>query len=258
MRFQKKLICAVLGVFFVLLPVFAIDGTTVMQQAHDVKKPEYTHSLVRMDLIEKNGNTQSRILEEWSQDTDGMTGAVVIFKSPASVKDTRFLQVEENGISNKWIYLPSLRSTRRIASSEGSKSFMGSDASYDDMTVRDVEEDVHVLQQESVEKNGYQCYMVKSTPVDQSSSQYLYRMVYVDKQTMIPICEELYDMQGSLLKVLTVEEIKKIAPYDIPLVNHLENVQSGHATRLVIGQIELDKPIPSKVFTQNFLNTGRI
>ncbi len=258
MRFQKKLICVALGVFFIIHPVFAIEGTTVMQQAHDVKKPEFTHSLVRMDLIEKNGDTQSRILEEWSKDKDGMTGAVIIFRSPASVKDTRFLQVEEKGIANKWMYLPSLRSTRRIASTEGSQSFMGSDASYDDLTVREVEEDVHVLLQESAEKNGYQCYIVKSTPVDQSSSQYLYRIVYVDKETMIPIYEELYDKQGSLLKVLTVEEIKKVASYDIPLVNHLENVQSGHATRLVIGQIELDKPIPSKVFTQNFLNTGRI
>ncbi|MFA6845812.1 MAG: outer membrane lipoprotein-sorting protein [Sphaerochaetaceae bacterium] len=258
MRYEKKLISAVLGVLLVGIPVFAVDGRTIMQQVHEVKTPLYTHTLVRMDLIEKKGGTQSRVLEEWSQDKDGKTSAVIIFKSPASVKDTRFLLVEDNGGTNKWIYLPSLRSTRRIASSEGSKSFMGSDATYDDMSDREVDADTHELQQETVEKNGYQCYWVKSTPKDQESSQYLYRMVYVDKNTMLPICEELYDKQGALLKVLTVEEIKKVSSYDFPTVDCLVNVQTGHSTRMVITNIELDKPVPSKVFTQNFLNTGRI
>jgi hypothetical protein len=143
MRYEKKLISAVLGVLLVGIPVFAVDGRTIMQQVHEVKTPLYTHTLVRMDLIEKKGGTQSRVLEEWSQDKDGKTSAVIIFKSPASVKDTRFLLVEDNGGTNKWIYLPSLRSTRRIASSEGSKSFMGSDATYDDMSDREVDADTH-------------------------------------------------------------------------------------------------------------------
>jgi Protein of unknown function (DUF1329). len=258
---MKKINVLIIGLVLALLasPVFAIDGREVMQKAADVATPLYSHSLVRMDLIEKDGTTQSRTIEEWGTNKNDLTSVVMIFRSPASVKDTRFLQAENaKGGTDKWIYLPSLKSTRRVASSEGSKSFMGSDASYDDMSTREVDEDTHELMAESVEKNGFTCYQVKSTPVDADGSQYLYRISYIDHETNIPVSVEMYDKKGQLLKVLTVEQIRKVSKYDTPISNLLVNVQTGHSTRLVITNMEVDKPISSKVFTQNFLNTGKI
>jgi hypothetical protein len=240
-------------------PLFALDGRTVMQMASDTKAPEYTHTLVTMDLIEKDGSSQSRVMEEWGRDKDGETSAVIVFRSPASVKNTRFLQVvHEGGGSDKWIYLPSLKSTRRIASSEGSKSFMGSDATYDDMSDRDVDDDTHELLSESDGKNGYTCYQVKSTPKDAGSSQYLYRISWVDHETNLPVYVEMYDKKGELLKVLSVDEIKDVEGYHTPMVDSLKNVQTGHSTKITITNIEVDKPVPSKVFTQNFLSTGKV
>jgi len=260
MKNTKKLLVAVLAALVAATPLFAISGYEVMKQAHDKKTPLYTHTLVKMDLIDKDGTTQSRVMEEWSMDKDDKTSAVIVFKSPASVKDTRFLQIEKDGGgTDKWIYLPSLKSTRRIASSEGDKSFMGSDATYDDMSGRELEDDDDELLDESVKQGDYTCWRVKCTPKeDHPSKQYGYRIVYIDHGTNLPIREEGYDKQGKLLKVLDVQSIKNMGDYDIPMVNYLKNVQTDHATSLTITNIELDKTIPSKVFTQNFLNTGKI
>lgn len=237
---------------------FAIDGRTVMQQVDDVKKPGYSHTLVKMDLIESNGTTESRVVEEWGKNENDLSSVVMVFRSPASVKDTRFLQIENKGRDDdKWIYLPALRNTRRIASSEGSKSFMGTDATYDDMSSREVDEDTHELLEEKT-VNGYDCYVVKSTPVDPDGSQYQYRISSVDKKTMVPVFVQMFDKKGKLVKELTVEKIQNINGYDIPMANYLKNVQTGHSTRMVITNIEVDKPVPDKVFTQNFLNTGRL
>lgn len=251
----------------VVSTLYAIDATTVMQQAHDVKKPMYTISNVKMDLIEKSGNLQeSRAVREYGRDINDLSSIVMIFMSPASVKDTRFLQVE-NGKGkddDKYIYLPSLKSTRRIAASEGTKSFMGTDASYDDMSSRDVEEDTHefVSGEEAQEKNGYKCWVVKSTPKDPKSSQYQYRINYIDQETNYPIYTEMYDKKGKLLKTLTMEKLEKRTgetgiTYDMPIQEYMVNVQTGHSTRLTILKLKLDSQVDDRYFTSNFLNTGR-
>lgn len=238
---------------------FALDGKTVMQNAKDIKEPKFTHALVQMDLIEKDGTTESRVVEEYGRNTNGLADMVMIFISPASVKNTRFLQKEnKDRADDKWIYLPALRTTRRVASSEGSKSFMGTDATYDDMSTREIEEDTHELLAESEVKNGYTCAKVKSTPVDASSSQYKYRISWVDKETWIPVYSEMYDKKGNLVKTLQVEEITKTNGYLIPSSDILTNVSTGHATRIKMIKLEVDKAIPEKVFTSNFLNTGKI
>lgn len=263
---MKKLL-AILAAITMASATFAIDATTVMQQAHDVKKPKYTASGVKMDLIEKNGSIQeSRAVTEYGKDINDLTSIIMIFNSPASVKDTRFLQIE-NGKGkddDKFIYLPSLKSTRRIAASEGTKSFMGTDASYDDMSSRDVEEDNHefVAGEDLQEKNGYQCYVVKSTPIDPKSSQYQYRINWVDSKTNYPIYTEMYDKKGKLLKTLTMEKLEKRKgetgeEYDMPIQEYMKNVQSGHSTRLTIMKLVLDKEVPDRFFTSSFLNTGK-
>lgn len=244
---------------------FAIDGVTVMTNAHNVEKPSFTMSRVKMDLYEKSGALQeSRVVTEYGRDQNDLTSIVMIFNSPASVKDTRFLQVE-NGVGkddDKFIFLPSLKSTRRVASSEGSKSFMGTDASYDDMSSREVEKDNHELISEKEDKNGFSCWVVKSTPKDEKDSQYSYRINYVDQKTNYPVYVEMYDKKGKLLKVLTLEKLEKRTgetgkEYDIPIQEYLKNVQTGHSTRLTILQLKLDSNIPDRIFTSNFLNTGK-
>lgn len=261
---MKKLM-AMAAAFAVECSLFAIDAVTVMTQAHDVAKPGFTMSKVKMDLIEKNGTLQeSRVVTEYGRDKDGLSSIVMIFNSPASVKDTRFLMLE-NGAGkddDKFIYLPSLKSTRRIAASEGSKSFMGTDASYDDLSTREVDEDTHEMISEKEEKNGYTCWVVKSTPKDEKGSQYLYRINYVDQATNYPVYSEMYDKKGKLWKTLTLEKLEKRTgetgnTYDIPIQEYMKNVQTGHSTRLTITQLKLDSPIPDRVFTSSFLNTGK-
>lgn len=256
---MKKIIVTVVCALALCGSVFAIDGRTVMQMAEDVKEPKFTHTLVQMDLVDKNGSVDSRQVEQWGRDRDGSSDIVMIFRNPASVRDTRFLQIENKGRDDdKWLYMPALRQTRRIAASEGDKSFMGTDATYDDMSGREVDDYEHELLKESEQKNGFTCWVVKSTPKPTTKSQYGYIVAYVDQATNVPVFSQMYDKKGALLKEMTVEKLQKVQGYDIPLANKLVNVQTGHSTRLEIKNIELDKPVPDKVFTQGFINTGRL
>ena len=245
--------------------VFAIDGTEIMQKVYDRQKPDFTQASVILNLVDKSGKvTESRQVGEYGRCKNNLSDIVMIFFSPAAVKDTRFLQKENEGDKDddKWIYLPSLRSTRRVASSEGDKPFVGTDFTYDDMSSREVSDDTHELLKESEDKGNFKdLYVVKSTPKDPKSSQYQYRISWVTKDSWIPTYVELYDKKGKLLKV---NEIKTITPktgnktYNIPSENVMTNVQTGHSTQLIMKNINVDKPLPDGYFTSNFLNTGRL
>ena len=262
---MKKLtkIASLFAVGFVMASASADQkGTDIMQQVTDFKKPKFSQSQVVMVLKDKAGAEEKRQVIEYGKEAGGKTYAVMDFKGPASIKDTRFLQITgDNAPDEKFIYLPSLKSVRRVNSSEGSKAFIGTDATYDDLTTRKMDEDEHefVKEEKKTVESGveYDCYVVKNTPIDKKNSQYSYRMVWVDKATMYPVHTEMFDKNGKLIKVLEVLKIEDHGGYNIPMADKLTNVQTGHSTSLNILKVIVDQPIPDRVFTQSFLSTGK-
>ena len=269
----KKSILA-LAVAMVSTVAFAQDARSIVDAALNIKKPAYNHSIIEMDLINKAGNIEEhRIIDELGRHNEktDTSDVVMNFKvsNNKSNQGIKFLQMENKGKDDdKWIYMPSQKTTRRVNSSEGSKSFTGTDASYDDMSTRELDDDTHELLAEE-NKNGYDCWKIKSTPTAATvaKAQYQYRIQWIDKKTNVPVYAEMYDKKdGSLLKVLTVDSLENIQGYTITTSTTLKNVKSGHSTRIAAQKnpkspngynIILDKPIPDNVFTQNYLNTAK-
>jgi outer membrane lipoprotein-sorting protein len=248
---------------------FAITGRDVIDKAKGfLDKVNSMHALMGMDLIDKDGTVNSRTMEVWGVTYDqqnNLSKLVMEFQAPASVKGTRFLQIENSGRSDdKWIYLPALGRVRRIASSEGNSSFMGSDFTYDDLSNRDVDKDNNKLLRE--EKLGdYDCYVVESTPKELGSAQYSKRITWVTKDQWIPLRIEMYSKKtGKLEKLLTVDQnMKKIDGIWTVFSAVMTNKETGHSTKLYIKgpedkpYIEYNKKISDQRFTQRFLKTGR-
>ncbi len=263
MKMTKKLTAAALALFM-SAGAFAIDGTEIMTKVYDRQKPDFSKAAVQVTLSKNGKVEETRNVGEYGRCKNGLSDVVMVFLSPASVKDTRFLQKENNGKDDdKWIYLPSLKSTRRVAASDGTKAFVGTDFSYDDMSTREVGDDTHELLKESEDKGNFKdLYVVKSTPKDPKSSQYSYRISYITKDAWIPTYIEMYDKKGKLLKVNEIKAIKKMPGnknrvYNVPMENVMTNVQSGHMTTMKMVNIEVDKPVPDRNFTTDFLSTGK-
>ncbi|PRX26638.1 outer membrane lipoprotein-sorting protein [Orenia metallireducens] len=249
---------------------FAMTGRDVMDKAKDIiNDGDSMHALMGMDLIDDNGEVQARKIEVWGityNQAKDLSKVVMEFRTPASIKGTRFLQVENDGRDDdKWIYLPSLGRVRRISSSEGSKSFVGSDFTYDDMSSREVDEDSHKILRE--EKLGdYDCYVVESIPKNSKDAQYAKRISWVTKEHFVPVRVEMYSKKtGNLQKLLTVKHnIKKIDGIWTVFDALMKDMESGHSTKLYIIRgksgapyIEYNKKISPARFTKRFLKTGR-
>ncbi len=260
---MKRKAFALLSVVLVLAAsqAFALTGTEIADKAHEIKnQADSTHMAVKMELVNSKGNVDTTyMIEEWTMDdSEGLTSTLMIFRKPASVANTRFLQKQNQGRgADKWMYLPSMKKVRRIAAADGGKSFMGTDMTYDDMEVREVARDSHELVGE--EKVGqWDCYKVKAKALDPKDSQYSYRITWFDKETFYPIKVEMFDKKSEKsVKVLEVKELKKISDIWTPVNVVVKDLQNGHSTRVMILKAVYDEKMNPKMFTTNFLKQGR-
>jgi outer membrane lipoprotein-sorting protein len=217
----------------------------------------------RMTIVAKDGGQTERLVDQYTlegKEGDHKDGkrSVVVFQKPASVAGTRFLTVANAGRDdNRWIFLPSLGKVRRIATSEGSGSFVGTDFSYDDLSSGDrgVDEDTHaILREENVGDKA--CWVVESTPKDKSY-QYVKTIEWIEKTSHIVLKSEMYDKKG-LLKTLEFSQFKEVQGRVTPFATKLSNVQDKTATIVQIDILKYDEKIPEGVFTTRFLETGRL
>ena len=85
----------------------------------------------------------------------------------------------------------------------------------------------------------------------------LYRLAF----TMLRNDEEcrdlISDVFADLLDNVEADEIENIDGFNIPMENKMENVQTKHSTSIKVIKVDVKTVLPDKIFTQDFLNTGK-
>jgi outer membrane lipoprotein-sorting protein len=255
---MKKLVTLTAAFLLCVSLAGAQDAAAIMDAARNRVSSKSMGSQNRMVITAKNGTTSERLINQYSKDDqNGNSRTMIEFGSPASVKGTRFLTMDRgNGTSDQWIYLPALRKTRRIQSGEGGGSFMGTDFSYDDisLTSRDSADDTHtLLRQESL--NGNACYVIQSVP--KGDFQYSKTITWVDTAKSFIYKIELYDKKGALVKVLEMSNFQNRQGRDTPLDMKISTVAAGTSTTIRMTKVEYDMNIPESLFSTRYLETGR-
>ncbi|MCD6234555.1 MAG: outer membrane lipoprotein-sorting protein [Candidatus Marinimicrobia bacterium] len=265
-----KFTCFFLSLFLFSQTAWALTGQDIIDKMDARDQGKTMHSIMKMTLIDKKGEETERIIETWTMLYDkekNLHQSVMEFKSPATVKGTRFLQIEQAGRDDdQWIYLPALGQVRRIAASEGSSSFMGSDFTYDDMQLQNNREnEKHTLLREDT-LGTYPCWVVESKSTKPDKSSYDKLVSWISKEHLIPLRVEFYNKKnGELLKIMLVKQnIGKIDGIWTVFETEMKNVRENHVTLLTILRngdglpfIEYNKKIDPRRFTRNFLQTGR-
>ena len=226
----------------------------IMDKVMEVQSSSSSAMDLELTLIDPSGQERTRRLQTLSLTENDRTSSITVFLSPSSVKNTRFLAVEnEQGKTDQWIYLPALKRVKRIAANEEGGSFMGSDFSYADMasTTYDADEATHTLLEETDT-----IYKVRSVPFD--TTTYGKTETTVDKATFLPLQVDFYAKDGvTLEKQLLTKETEQINGRWIPKVITMTTIASGHSTRIEIIQAQYDIAMNSNYFTTRFLETGR-
>ena len=236
-----------------------LSASAIVERSRNRIQSASISTRYRMIITARNGSQSERLMDQYSKkDANGNNRTVIVFGEPASVRGTRFLNVENQGRENdQWIYLPSLGRVRRIAASEGSGSFVGTDFSYDDIGSADrrVDLDRHSIIREERFRDR-DCYVIESIPLD-PNYQYSRMVQWIDRENFITYQIELYDRRGNQVKLLEILEFRDVQGRISPILTRMTNVQAGTSTSLMVVNLRYDDNIPEGVFTSNYLETGR-
>ena len=256
---SRKLIFTVIAFTLSGVGLFAQDAASIVERSRNRIQADTVSTRSRMILTAKNGAVTERVLDQYSKkDGQGNNRTLVVFQDPASVRGTRFLSIENPGRDNdQWIFLPSLNRVRRIAASEGSGSFVGTDFSYDDISSMDRKASLdnhRIIREEKF--RDIDCYVIESIPKD-TNYQYSKMIQWVAKNNLVVYKLELYDKKGNQVKLLEILELREVQGRLATVVTKMSTLAAGTSTSLNVMRLVYDDPIPEGVFTTNFLETGR-
>lgn len=223
----------------------ALTGYEIMKKVDSLPTPKSSESYVRM-IIKKGDDVRERKLVIYTKEEGGKRYSATKFLEPADVKGTKFLQIS-NGETQQFLYLSSLKRTRRIAGAQKRTSFMGSEFTYEDLERKKVDDYEHKLLRE--DENFY---VVESVPKDKSKSQYSKAISYVRKSDYFVTKTELFDESGKLLKIIESES-KNIDKYIIPVKTVVKNIQNGNETQMIVEDIKVDIKVDNRYFSESLL-----
>jgi len=255
---KNKLILSIflLGALFT---IHAQDANSIVKASRNRIKADTVSIRSKMVIQAKDGSTTERVIDNYSKDGPNGARNVIVFQKPESVAGSRFLTMEnKKGPDDRWIFLPNLAKVRRIASSEGSGSFMGTDFSYDDIsaTSRGAELDTHSLLREE-NFGGSPCYVIQSVPKD-GSFQYSKMVQWITKDTSMIMKIECYDKKNTLVKTVEMSGVKTIQERLTVTVTKMTTHAAGTSTTIINEIVKYNDPIPEGVFTTAYLETGKV
>jgi hypothetical protein len=233
----------------------------IMEKVTVTRKLDGSEAQVKMTTVDDKGQSREREINMATKLYDGgkTEKRVYRFVSPADVQGTSILVFDyEAKADDVWIYLPALRKTRRIVSSQRAQSFMGSEFSYGDLNIPALDDfDYKLVKEETVK--GESCWVIDLTPKSKDvaeSDGYSKKTYWVSKDKYAVVRGLYYDKDGKLLKELVAENLKLLDPKNKryrPMHMEMINKQNGRRSVFESTKIAFAPNTKDDYFTTAYL-----
>lgn len=230
-------------------------GLAIAREA-DRRDLGWRDSSASMSMLLRNrqGDESLREMRNKSLEVDGDGDkSLIVFDEPRDVRGTALLTFSHRvGDDDQWLYLPALKRVKRIASSNKSGPFMGSEFAYEDISSQEVEKYTYrYLRDEML--NGQECFVIERDPVDENSG-YSRQVVWLDKAEYRVQKVEYYDRKQSHLKTLTFHDYQQYLDKHwrasrLEMVNH----QTLKSTTLTFTDFRFATGLDERQFNQSGL-----
>jgi len=236
----------------------------IMRKVNDRDDGDNQTNDLEMTLIDKSGNQRLRAIKAFSKDRGKDTLSISFFLSPADVKDTGFLtyDYDESGKDDdQWLYLPALRKTKRIASSDKSGSFMGSDFNYSDMTEPDLEDYDYTLKRE-VEVDGHKTWEIEGVPRGDAIADetgYSKGVAWVRQDNLVVIRAVRWVYKSNRMKFMQITKLDQIDGIWTPLEMRMDTREGRdvvHSTVLKFNNVKYNQKLTEDFFSVRQLEKG--
>ncbi len=223
------------------------DAGQIMNESRDVSLIGSMSAIINLSITEKNGATRNRTIAMTTKSfRDGIEKRFIKFIEPADVRGTAMLVVDNKNIADEmWIYLPALKKTRRIVSSEKGRSFMSSEFSNADMSSPTLSDFINRHASASGTNNQW---IIESIPVNEDKADeygYSKKISYLSIDNYQVRKMEFYNFDNELFKTI---EIKSVHPMtdgkymimDMIACNLVTNRKSEIQFSNIVEQVKVD------------------
>ncbi len=237
-----------------------LDGLTIMKKSRELYSFKDQIATVTLQLIDKDSSERKivtrRLWKNYSGQ-DSLDSKTLFWTDyPPENRGTGFLiwdYTTDGKPDDLWLYLPSLRQSRRMTTRDQDDAFMGSDLTFADMGQRRLDEDVHTLMGEG-QLNNIPCYVVQSVPKEKNSI-YSKRVSCISKKDLLTLKIDYYDRKGDFLKTQNIDWQEK-SGFHIYKQMVVKNVQTGHSTIFTISDLKLNNGLKDDELTERALKAG--
>jgi hypothetical protein len=270
MRYMGALVVLVMGAS-VAAPALAADAENIT--ARDVvercnfKYPgDDQKTQLTIILRDKDGNEKKNVYRRFWKDykgREGITDKMVLFTEyPTDAKGAGFMRWAYTAGADKnadqWIYLPELKKIRRVSVRDPGDSFLGSDLTYADIGIRELDADEHTIVQ-ATQRGDEQFIVVQSMPRDKSDALYA-KVVSVfvkgkDWDSCVKRQVDYFDKRGEPLKrqVIKWQQVGNAWLWDVVTVS---NSQTGHSSDFLVSEASINVGLDDSVFSERNLSRG--
>ena len=249
---KRKLTVSVL-----LIPLFQVlaqqpDASMIMSKSRDLSLTGTMSANINLSITEKNGATRLRTISMTTKSyPDGLEKRFIKFIEPADVRGTAMLVIDNKNIADEmWIYLPALKKTRRIVSSEKGKSFMSSEFSNADMSSPTLSDFVNKHIGESGADNQW---IIESKPVNEEKADeygFSKKISYISMDKYQILKMEFYNFDNELFKIIEIKSIYALLDGKFIIKDMIaNNVLTNRKSEIIMSNISEGVKVDDSVFS---------
>jgi hypothetical protein len=232
------------------------EAEALIEQANASRQLGNTIQTIQLQVTSKSGTVKERVLVTHTRSVDGLEQSHAMFTTPEDLKGVQFVRIQRRGAEDdKWMYMPAGDSLLTIKGRSRTGNFAGTDFTYEDMELGDVNAGTHeLLGNETIEVGGDQvaCHKIATTPGEGVESAYGKLETWISTDGGVPRQILMYDRDGTTeAKRLTFETVVKDGERSVATRMRMENLKKGSSTLLEVTDYRLDVPaeeLPDRLF----------
>ena len=230
-----------------------------LERAFAVRHDCDTAARLTVTMWGRRGERRVRELELLTMEIEDRLHALARIEAPRTLRGMAVLIVENRGAADDtWVYLPSLRRTRRISSHRRGDAFLGSDLVYADFERHRLAE-YEVVGSAPGSVGGEAVLRIETRPLESSVYQRVDFWV-AEADAAILRTEDYQRGEPQPVRVLRMprQAMRAQGRFRVPEVIHVEHVKRGTRTEVTTQLLEIEPALDPKGFSVRTLSRDRL
>jgi hypothetical protein len=236
-----------------------LTAREIIDTSQERTRVDGMESISTLTIVDPKGRERIRKITLASKSQADVDKTIIKFLEPSDIRGTGMLIHDyPEKVDDMWIYMPALRKTRRIVSSEKSTSFMGSEFTNADMAIPTLD-DFHFKKTGSAKVGDTDCIVIESTPrTDEIADEHGFskKVAYVGKDDLLVHQVDYYDLNGEKEKVMNISGYERVDEDDSKYIArnmHIQNLMNGRESMMVMEKVQLNPDLKDELFTTTYL-----